>query len=95
MLLILCAPVWLTSLAFEPDLRAAAASAQPLGVIQGRRAAHKVPVQLGELHLELRILGGPLVLAGQLVQGKRQGLRDVPAAEPAKAAGRVGNLPER
>ena len=77
--------------AFQVDAGPAAMRAQALGEVQGRRPADVVPIQLGQLLVELRIGDGLLVLGGQLLQRVGEGFGDVAAAEGPKTAGGIGN----
>ena len=78
--------------ALEPDLRAAALLAEPLGMIERRRPADVVLQQRRQLGLKCGILAGFVVLDGQFIERANERFGHVASAKCAEAAGGIGNL---
>ena len=64
-------------LPLEVELRPAVLGGELAGVVEGRRAPHVVPLQGGQLTLELGVEAGLVVGGDEPAEGRHQGLGDV------------------
>ena len=92
-LLILCAPVWLSSSRLKIDLCPAKVLRQPLGEVERARPADIVLQQPVELFPEFRIVFGAQVFLLEIEHQRHQRLGDIAPAEIAEAA--IGVRPLR